>query len=249
MAHDFGRTFCTRTTTPLVYLTRGESLWAKKAGAARVPKHRDARCTEIERPTPSPRSLALRPNTRYLNQTAHGFAPTVPFVPDTFSCPGSIMKLLHFVVLACLSACSAAADDRPNILFAIADDWGWPHAGAYGDPVVKTPTFDRLVARALCFSTPNFVAVLHTVARRDPHRTVSLATGRCGQSVERLSRQVCNVPRDARRGRLRDRRRRRNTGDRDARKPKAASCRANASADSEVSRKSSQGQTVLLLAR
>ena len=23
---------------------------------------------------------------------------------------------------------------RPNILFAIADDWGWPHAGAYGDP-------------------------------------------------------------------------------------------------------------------
>jgi arylsulfatase A-like enzyme len=33
---------------------------------------------------------------------------------------------------------------RPNILFAIADDWGWPHAGAYGDAVVKTPTFDRL---------------------------------------------------------------------------------------------------------
>lgn len=33
---------------------------------------------------------------------------------------------------------------RPNILFAMADDWGWPHAGAYGDEVVKTPTFDRL---------------------------------------------------------------------------------------------------------
>ena len=33
---------------------------------------------------------------------------------------------------------------RPNILFALADDWGWPHAGAYGDEVVKTPTFDRL---------------------------------------------------------------------------------------------------------
>ncbi len=36
------------------------------------------------------------------------------------------------------------ADDRPNIVFAIADDWGWPHAGAYGDRAVKTPTFDRL---------------------------------------------------------------------------------------------------------
>ncbi len=32
---------------------------------------------------------------------------------------------------------------RPNIVFAIADDWGWPHAGAYGDGV-QTPTFDRL---------------------------------------------------------------------------------------------------------
>ena len=36
----------------------------------------------------------------------------------------------------------SCAAERPNILFAIADDWGWPHAGAYGDPVVKTPTFD-----------------------------------------------------------------------------------------------------------
>ena len=36
------------------------------------------------------------------------------------------------------------SQSRPNILFAIADDWGWPHAGAYGDPVVQTPTFDRL---------------------------------------------------------------------------------------------------------
>ena len=40
---------------------------------------------------------------------------------------------------------------RPNILFAIADDWGWPHAGAYGDPVVKTPGFDRLAAEGALF--------------------------------------------------------------------------------------------------
>ena len=44
----------------------------------------------------------------------------------------------------------AADDARPNILFALADDWGWPHASAYGDPVVKTPTFDRLRAKAPC---------------------------------------------------------------------------------------------------
>jgi N-sulfoglucosamine sulfohydrolase len=39
-----------------------------------------------------------------------------------------------------------------NVLFAFADDWGWPHAGAYGDPVVKTPTFDRLAKEGALFN-------------------------------------------------------------------------------------------------
>tara|TARA_R110002111_G_scaffold117466_4_gene179531 strand:- start:8077 stop:9594 length:1518 start_codon:yes stop_codon:yes gene_type:complete len=46
---------------------------------------------------------------------------------------------------------AAEKQQRPNILFAIADDWGWPHAGAYGDPVVKTPTFDRLAREGVLF--------------------------------------------------------------------------------------------------
>ena len=57
-----------------------------------------------------------------------------------------------------LSQAQAQADpaldpigERPNILFAIADDWGWPHAGAYGDAVVKTPTFDRLAREGALF--------------------------------------------------------------------------------------------------
>ncbi|MBL7114132.1 MAG: sulfatase [Kiritimatiellae bacterium] len=40
---------------------------------------------------------------------------------------------------------------RPNILLCLADDWGWPHAGAYGDKVVKTPTFDRLAKEGVLF--------------------------------------------------------------------------------------------------
>ena len=27
-------------------------------------------------------------------------------------------------------------NERPNIFFAIADDWGWPHASSYGDEVI-----------------------------------------------------------------------------------------------------------------
>ncbi len=38
---------------------------------------------------------------------------------------------------------------RPNIVFAIADDWGWPHASAYGDPAIKTPNFDAVASEGV----------------------------------------------------------------------------------------------------
>ncbi|HLV01214.1 MAG TPA: sulfatase-like hydrolase/transferase, partial [Acidobacteriota bacterium] len=41
--------------------------------------------------------------------------------------------------------------EPPNILLAIADDWSWPHAGLYGDSVVRTPTFDRLASEGVVF--------------------------------------------------------------------------------------------------
>jgi arylsulfatase A-like enzyme len=40
---------------------------------------------------------------------------------------------------------------RPNILFCIADDWGWPHAGVYGDSIVNTETFDRVAKNGVLF--------------------------------------------------------------------------------------------------
>ncbi len=42
-------------------------------------------------------------------------------------------------------------DTRPNILFIIADDWSHPHAGVYGDPVARTPHFDRIAREGLLF--------------------------------------------------------------------------------------------------
>jgi len=53
--------------------------------------------------------------------------------------------------LGAADAEAAKPAKRPNILFAIADDWGWPHAGAYGDPVVKTPAFDRVAREGVLF--------------------------------------------------------------------------------------------------
>lgn len=71
---------------------------------------------------------------------------------------------------------SAGTSLQPNILFCIADDWSWPHASAYGDKTVRTPTFDRLAKEGIlfthCFSaapscTPSRAAML---TGQYPHR-------------------------------------------------------------------------------
>lgn len=59
---------------------------------------------------------------------------------------GAILALCSF------QSCQQEPPQAPNILFAIADDWGWPHAGIYGDPVVKTPAFDRIASEGLLFN-------------------------------------------------------------------------------------------------
>lgn len=41
---------------------------------------------------------------------------------------------------------------RPNFLFVLADDWSYPHAGAYGDFSVNTPTFDRIAREGVLFT-------------------------------------------------------------------------------------------------
>lgn len=56
------------------------------------------------------------------------------------------------IFIAPIPAASAAEGDRPNILFAFADDWGYPDAAAYGQPGVKTPTFDRVAAEGVLFT-------------------------------------------------------------------------------------------------
>ncbi len=58
-----------------------------------------------------------------------------------------------------VTAAPGLAKRQPNILFAFADDWSWPHASiahAMGipgsDPVVKTPVFDRIARQGVLFT-------------------------------------------------------------------------------------------------
>jgi arylsulfatase A-like enzyme len=93
-----------------------------------------------------------------------------------------------FLLLCCtVIAAGAESSKAPNILFAIADDWG-PHASAYGVRWVKTPAFDRVAKEGLLFNrayTPN--------AKCAPSRAC-LLTGRNPWQLKEAANHICYFP-------------------------------------------------------
>ena len=66
--------------------------------------------------------------------------------------------MIHSKLLKVLWLCLAAlwplllqAEEKPNILFIFADDWGWGDLSCHGHPYVKTPNIDRLAAEGTEF--------------------------------------------------------------------------------------------------
>jgi uncharacterized sulfatase len=97
--------------------------------------------------------------------------------------PGSRCRLSACAAVLALATVAPGAyaeppaKGRPDILFALADDWAWPHAGVYGDKVVKTPTFDRVAREGILFSHAFSVT---------PSCTASRAAILTGQTSHRL---------------------------------------------------------------
>jgi arylsulfatase A-like enzyme len=60
--------------------------------------------------------------------------------------------LLLLLALLSTLASARAADDRPNILFILADDLAWNAPGCYGNKDVPTPHLDRLAAQGMRFT-------------------------------------------------------------------------------------------------
>jgi hypothetical protein len=88
----------------------------------------------------------------------------------------------------CLSPLAAVgAQQPPNILFAIADDWGL-HAGAYGTTWVKTPSFDRIAREGLLFAN-----AYTPVAKCAPSRAIVL-TGRHAWQNEEAGNHLAYFP-------------------------------------------------------
>ncbi|MBW8040048.1 MAG: sulfatase [Planctomycetes bacterium] len=79
-----------------------------------------------------------------LNNTRRNFLKATGF--------GAASLTLSGLTGASQSFGARADKNRPNILFCLADDWSWPHAGIAGDKVIKTPTFDRVAREGVLFN-------------------------------------------------------------------------------------------------
>ncbi|MEO1991746.1 MAG: sulfatase-like hydrolase/transferase, partial [Pirellulales bacterium] len=55
------------------------------------------------------------------------------------------------LLLVMCAAVVGQADERPNIVFIFADDWGWGDLSCHGHPYVKTPNIDRLAREGTDF--------------------------------------------------------------------------------------------------
>lgn len=67
----------------------------------------------------------------------------------------SMKHMIPLIVLTLLLAESLearAADQRPNVMFILTDDQGWPTLGSYGGKIVPTPHLDRLAAEGARFT-------------------------------------------------------------------------------------------------
>ncbi len=62
----------------------------------------------------------------------------------------AILVLAAMLIGNCLSS-MAVANEKPNILFIFADDWGWGDLSCHGHPYVKTPNIDRLAEEGIDF--------------------------------------------------------------------------------------------------
>ena len=70
-----------------------------------------------------------------------------------------------FLSSTLLAPALAAPASRPNILFAIADDWSWPFSSTFGDKTAHTPHFDRIAREGVLFTSAYCAAPTCTASR------------------------------------------------------------------------------------
>jgi arylsulfatase A-like enzyme len=97
-----------------------------------------------------------------------------------------IISLLVILLLSRLLSVAAAAD-KPNIVFILADDLGWRDTSLYGSKFYQTPNIDRLAARGMMFTQAYAAAPICSPTR------ASIMTGLWPARVG-ITSPVCHQP-------------------------------------------------------
>ena len=72
---------------------------------------------------------------------------------------------MRFTVLGLLLASFAGAQQRPNVVFILADDFGWSQLGVYGGKAYRTPNIDHLATEGLRFTNAYSAAAVCSPTR------------------------------------------------------------------------------------
>ncbi len=117
----------------------------------RFKNKRDEKLVVYWLPSGKPRvkSGEIAPGKTLLQNTTIGHRFLISGKTSQFRKSVTVTKLDQTVVIP---ASNPGNPDRPNILFFLADDWSWPHAGICGDKTVKTPHFDRVAREGVLFN-------------------------------------------------------------------------------------------------
>lgn len=101
------------------------------------------------------------------------------FIGLSLSCAGMVLTG---------SPAASAEPERPSFLLSISDDQSWCHTGAAGDPVVRTPTFDRVAKNGV-----NFLQAYCSAPSCAPSRAAIL-TGQDFYRLEEAANLLSEVP-------------------------------------------------------
>ncbi len=122
-----------------------------------------------------------------------------------------ISSLLTILLASVLTAVTAGADDRPNIVFILSDDQSFTDYGFMGHRIIETPNLDRLASRSAVFTRgyvptalcrPSLATLIsglyahqHKISGNDPSHTLAPPDSpRYAELREQLISQIDRVP-------------------------------------------------------
>jgi arylsulfatase A-like enzyme len=95
------------------------------------------------------------------------------------------MKTIQSLLACCFFSIAVTAQDKPNVIFILADDLGYGDIGCYGQKLIETPNINKLAAAGMKFT--NFYSGTSVCA---PSRSALMTGQHTGHTPIRGNREV-----------------------------------------------------------